>query len=181
MGCKCEYSQGTHKAEEREEWQISLKKTTGDCQQNRSLRRRSTHSLEIFKCLLESFKQWEVGDRYQPLKGQQNRQSKQKILTHCRRELCGGEVRAKPRVGDGEEWGLVRSEPPRGPLLVCSHNSQKWHLTKEKSFSSFLLLLKNDNWEMHYQYILLQGQSYCQRYFSNGANGILVTLLERLH
>ena len=56
MGCKCEDSQGTSKAEEREEWQISLKKTTGGCQQNSSLRRRSTHSLEIFKCLLESFK-----------------------------------------------------------------------------------------------------------------------------
>lgn len=28
---------------------------------------------------------------------------------------------------------------------------------------------------------ILQGQSYCQRFFSNGANGILITLLERLY
>lgn len=36
-----------------------------------------------------------------------------------------GRGEGKPRVDDGEEPGLVRSEPPRGPLLVCSHNSQK--------------------------------------------------------
>lgn len=184
---------GARKGGESEGWQVSPQKTQGAVNKI-FLSGKGGHTSWKYRRVCRVLQAiWQEAVRQMPsFKG----------LTLCRRTWHEGEETSKPRGGD---WGgggsLVKWEPLCGPLLVRGHSleNETWqryiesnfHLSRFFSKMSTGKCLFNTCYKVkvtakgqrrrHSFNILLQGQSYYQRFFSNGANGISVTLLERLY